>query len=454
MNNHLDKLREQSANPKVRLLFDATILREGVRRGFGRSGIFNVAREILKRISANPKFSVMVISDLADEVDVRSFLATEEGLSAITVFSPADSLSSIARIVLMVRTFLDRHPAQSKKRSFCYGLLVTAYSCVRMVVLRIMCLLDRFEQRRRKSPAKIIKENFDAYFTPAFAPPSYVRQSGIRVYIILYDLIPILFPDLFPNRGGGWITQLIDDLRPTDFGFAISQATRADFVKHIANVSESRIDVIPLGAAERFSACTDINRIKTIRKKYGIPDNCRYFMGLSSIAPHKNIPFMLRAFAKVAATNPDVYFVLAGARFDFYSKDFDDTLSSLGECRDRVLQVGYVDDNDVAALYSGAIAFVYISLYEGFGLPPLEAMQCGCPVLTSNTSSLPEVVGDAGLMVSPSDLESAIDAMMRLATDSNLRSQLRVKGLERAKLFSWDKAADIIANKMLEDMRS
>jgi glycosyltransferase involved in cell wall biosynthesis len=107
-----------------------------------------------------------------------------------------------------------------------------------------------------------------------------------------------------------------------------------------------------------------------------------------------------------------------------------------------VIFTGYIPDHDLSAIYSGALAFVYPSLYEGFGLPPLEAMQCGTPVITSNTSSLPEVVCDAGLMINPSSRDDLCQAMLNLINQNNLRMELSQKGIERAKQFSWTKCAD------------
>jgi glycosyltransferase involved in cell wall biosynthesis len=115
---------------------------------------------------------------------------------------------------------------------------------------------------------------------------------------------------------------------------------------------------------------------------------------------------------------------------------------SAPEFRSRVIFTGYIAEDDLSAVYSGAKAFVYASRYEGFGLPPLEAMQCGIPVITSNTTSLPEVVGDAGIMVDPDDVEALSQAMLDVLTDSALRQELVAKGLRRARSFSWAKCAD------------
>ncbi len=117
------------------------------------------------------------------------------------------------------------------------------------------------------------------------------------------------------------------------------------------------------------------------------------------------------------------------------------TVQSNSLLKNHVIFAGYIPDHDLSAIYSGALAFVYPSLYEGFGLPPLEAMQCGTPVITSNTSSLPEVVGDAGLMINPTNRDDLCQAMLNLINNSKLRNQLSQKGIDRATQFSWSKCA-------------
>ena len=122
--------------------------------------------------------------------------------------------------------------------------------------------------------------------------------------------------------------------------------------------------------------------------------------------------------------------------------------------KNRIIRAGYIDDEDLAPLYSGAEWFVYTSQYEGFGLPPLEAMACGCPVITSNSSSLPEVVGDAGIMIDWDSDEQHIQAYEKYYFDKKLRAKMSKKGLERSKLFSWEKTVDVIVSKIISDMEN
>jgi glycosyltransferase involved in cell wall biosynthesis len=161
------------------------------------------------------------------------------------------------------------------------------------------------------------------------------------------------------------------------------------------------------------------------------------------LEPRKNIHHVIRCFSKTVLGEEidDLCLVLVGTKGWDYGKVFEE-LSRYPALRKRIILTGYVDFEDLAPLYSGALAFVYPSLYEGFGLPPLEAMKCGTPVITSNTSSLPEVVGDAGTMVSPTDEDALCHAMLEIFRDSALRTRMSERSLARADLFSWEKCIE------------
>lgn len=143
-------------------------------------------------------------------------------------------------------------------------------------------------------------------------------------------------------------------------------------------------------------------------------------------------------------------FVLGGGHWNYFIEKLEQEIKNLSDCRDKIIKIGYVDDEDLPALYSGAEWFTYTSMYEGFGLPPLEAMSCGCSVITSNNSSLPEVVGNAAIMIDWDSDEQHIQAYEKYYFDNGLRMLNRTKGLERAKQFSWEKCT----NEILEVMEN
>jgi glycosyltransferase involved in cell wall biosynthesis len=164
-----------------------------------------------------------------------------------------------------------------------------------------------------------------------------------------------------------------------------------------------------------------------------------YILGLGSIQPRKNLERLIAAYAMLAKERDIPPLVLVGKKAWLFGDSIDAAVKH--GVADRVIFTGFVPEEDLAALYSAATIFVYPSFFEGFGLPPLEAMQCGTPVITGDRTSLPEVVGDAGIMVDPFDVDAIAGAMRRLLMDEQLRSDLSRHGIERAMTFSWEKAA-------------
>ena len=200
------------------------------------------------------------------------------------------------------------------------------------------------------------------------------------------------------------------------------------------------VTVIPLAAPTHFGPVNDEKELKRVRHTYGIGTD--YILSVGSIQPRKNLARLIAAYARLRRGLPEgkhPQLVLVGKCAWLYDETLR-TIEDLG-VTDSVILTGYVPEADLPALYTGALCFVYPSYFEGFGLPPLEAMKCGAPVIAGNRTSLPEVVGDAGLLVDPFNIDAIASAIEKLITDSNFRSELRVKGLERARIFNWRETA-------------
>ena len=195
-----------------------------------------------------------------------------------------------------------------------------------------------------------------------------------------------------------------------------------------------------MGSAKIF-LCLLNHKEQSLKKKYGIPD-APYILSLCTLEPRKNIDQIIRAFAKLVNESQiqELNLVLVGPKGWMFDKIFD-AIATNTTVKNKIFITGFIPDEDLASIYSEAMMFVYPSFYEGFGLPPLEAMQCGTPVITSNVSSLPEVVGDAGIMVSPRDLDELCQAMLTVYKNPSLRQEMSEKSLHRASKFSWSRCA-------------
>lgn len=270
-------------------------------------------------------------------------------------------------------------------------------------------------------------------WSPGNTGPLAIKKQVVTIL----DVSPLDHPEWMSLRFASWYRFLTPKLiRQARAILTISEFSKERIINYCPGAA-SKIHVVHLGADERFCPVDEVS-IRLMRARLAIPSPY-YIVALGSLEPRKNLQRLLQAWASIQARIPDdVWLVLAGAQGK--KMIFGDI--SFETLPPRVHLTGHVQDDLLPALYSGAIASPYLSLYEGFGLPPLEAMACGTPVLASNVTSLPEVVGDAAVTVDPYDVEAIGEALARVIDDSQLLSDLRDRGLERAKQFSWDKAAD------------
>ena len=274
--------------------------------------------------------------------------------------------------------------------------------------------------------------------------PSLNSDKKTQKILTIYDLIPLLYPEFFEEGFVDEFKPIVESFSPTqDFVFTISESTKRDICTYF-NMAPERIFVTPLAASpELYYPETDPQVISAVQKRYEIPEG-RYFLTLATVEKRKNLATSIQCFRQVL-NEPgcnDLNFILAGTK-GWKVKQLLEEIDNDPVLRNKVIFTGYIHDEDLSALYSGAEGFLYPSLYEGFGLPPLEAMQCGVPVITSDNSSLPEVVGDAGFLVNPLDTDQICQAMLALLKDSELREMYVNKGLERATYFTWERCADL-----------
>jgi glycosyltransferase involved in cell wall biosynthesis len=274
---------------------------------------------------------------------------------------------------------------------------------------------------------------FDVYHATNYVFTHAVKRA--RRVVTIHDLTVVLFPEWHPRaRVNSMTHEIARSLDIADHILADSAATRDDIVKQFSVRSE-RISVVPLAAAGSFRPLP-AEEIQKVLSHWGlVQDGYLLFMG--TIEPRKNLVRLLQAVELAGSgIGPLVIVGADGWGSDEVARHIE-RLQRAG----RLSYLGYVPDDARPALINGARGFVYPSLYEGFGLPVLEAMACGVPVLASNVASLPEVVGDAGVLVDPHDVDAIARGMARLWHDDALRRDLSIRGIERARAFSWERTA-------------
>lgn len=262
----------------------------------------------------------------------------------------------------------------------------------------------------------------------------------VRTVFTLHDLIFKLYPEHHLPRNRLFLQLAMPlFLRRADAVICVSEHTRQDAIR-IYHMPEAKLHVIHEGVSARFRADVPSRDLQRVRERYHLPENFLLFVG--TIEPRKNLVTLFQAFKALREQAPDLAEELIIAGKHGWLADATYRAVHVNNLTGLVRFVGRVDDNDLPALYRLARVFVFPSLYEGFGLPPLEALACGTPVVASNTSSLPEVLGDAALLVPPLDVGAWVQALRRALTDAALRRTLSQRGLERAAHFTWQRTAE------------
>lgn len=272
----------------------------------------------------------------------------------------------------------------------------------------------------------------DVFLATDHLLPHFRRTCAV---FTLHDLIFRFFPEVHLPLNRWFLTLMMPRfLQAADAVIAVSECTKQDAVR-CYGIPEAKIHVIYEGVNTHFRPVEDPNHLAAVRRRYGLAD--RYLLYVGTIEPRKNLLTLFEA-VRVADLN-DVQLVIVGKKGWLYGPTFE-AVRRMG-LEDRVLFTGFVPDVDLPGLYQAAEAFVFPSLYEGFGLPVLEAMACGTPVVCSAAASLPEVAGQAALLVPPKEVSAWATALASLLSDATLRAELSQRGLRQAARFSWEKAA-------------
>ncbi len=281
----------------------------------------------------------------------------------------------------------------------------------------------------------------DLYHATDFVlPPTRLKT---RTVLTVHDLSFVRAPEAASPALKRYLDAVVPrSVHRADHVLADSQATKDDLIA-LYGADPQKIEVLLSGVNQRFQPIRDPSALAAVRARYQLGD-VPFVLAVGTIQPRKNYERLIAALAALPDNLRDVHLVIAGGRGWLESPIYA-AVQAQG-LQDRVHFIGFADDDDLPALYSAARCFAFPSLYEGFGLPVLEAMACGTPVLTSNVSSLIEVAGDATLLVDPRSTEQITAALVRLLTDDPLRNTLIERGVAQAKRFTWERAASQLRN--------
>jgi glycosyltransferase involved in cell wall biosynthesis len=284
--------------------------------------------------------------------------------------------------------------------------------------------------------ATLFSGQVDIYHGPDFALPPLGKK--LRKVVTVHDLAFLEHPEYAVPELVAYLKKIVPEaVEAADVVAAVSEATRQGLINHFKTPAE-KITVVPIGVASHFRRITDPILLGATQHKYELKHPL--VLGVGTLEPRKNHLNLIKAFAKAARKkNGPAMLAIAGGKGWLY-EETQRVVANL-KLENKVRFLGRVSDLELITLYSMADIFAYPSFFEGFGIPPLEAMACGAPTITSDTSSLPEVVGEAAILVNPHDVDALSQAITRLIDNEGLREELRQKGFQRVQNFSWPRTA-------------
>jgi glycosyltransferase involved in cell wall biosynthesis len=421
----------------IKVAYDITILGNHFSHFDPKTGIYRVTEELLSEISKVKNVDLSMITLCGEAPLVNSIssglYAQEYAKSQNCKF--VHSFKSKLGIGWFYELIFEKYFSREFQN-------LPKFSLRSIPIRGLLRLLEILKLTEYDSHQTFDYDSYDLFHSSYYKLPSEEITGGIPRLLMIHDLIPIKVPEFTGAGLTPYFNKILDSINhKKDWIVCNSEYTKQEFCEYTGFLLE-KVFVTHLAADNHFQPVTDLDCITNTRLRYKIPEG-NYFLCLASqLEPRKNLSHLIKCFIHFITTNStlDITLVLVGTN-RYKRPELESIAQVFLQFQDRIIFTGYVLDEDLSILYSDATAFIFPSLYEGFGLPILEAMQCGTPVITSNSTSLPEVAGDAAILVDPKDEDALCQAMLNLLSEPNLRKQLSQKGLERAKQFSWAKCA-------------
>ncbi len=391
--------------PPVKLVLDGTLFAECQMQGANRDGMMRLTEDITNKLIVNNELDISFASTLYIEIydsALKSFIRRNYPTHTHKIFSKNPLyISNLLKWKGLFRTTLANFPI---------------------------------------SPSYKEVNEQDIFHSFYYPFSKTILKNIIKKSITFLDIIPLKSTD-YPQALVKRTKQIVESI-VGNYAMAISDYSKQDLLNYDNRIKEENVFVVPLAAEPTlFYQNKNSADWEWVRKKYNLPE--RYFLCVSGKDARKNIPHVIKSFNNFLEQEnyKDIFLVLTGNTSHNYS--LLDELNIADRIRSKIYMPDkYIDSEDLAVLYSNAVSFFFMSLYEGFGLPALEAMQCGTPTIVANATSLPEVVGDGGLLLSPTDVDELSNTMNNLYKSETLRTNLSEAGLKRAATFSWQRTAD------------
>ena len=425
-----------------KILFDSLVLAQANRNAVARGGIYRYASQLLAAFNMKNKnqdlWPFQMIPFCSDQFLNRS--AKREISHILKIYNLQLQTNRHKGAI----TYAQPRPLKLSAESPQYLRMILKMAYQKAAKSK---WIQRQAEYRLNSCIKKTNPNTIIYHTPFQAVPQLMRNKSLKgIVVTIHDMLPIKHPEFFTKETVRTFEGLLTQLQSSDHVICVSESTRRDFQDFSSCIPQDQIHITPLAADPGMARVTDLDTLNSLRQALRLQPTDKVILSLCTLEPRKNLTTLVSAFELLRQKNSgdSIKLILVGALGWKASELRERIEKSLAS--EAIIITGHVPECHLASLYSIADVFVYPSLYEGFGLPPLEAMQCGAPVVVGNTSSLPEVVGDAALIIdprSPMDMATAIETLF---CSAEKQEDLSNRGIAQASLFSWDHTATLTSN--------